>query len=152
MAVAKAQLPMEGLKTQAERDAEEAEAAARREGRNVLRVRLMSAIKNFCRGQVETVAGELDKDSETFAAGGKGVSASLLRACLTEAERNYFRLDWLFFLAEESKEVADVLAEIAGVGKPVQTQEQYIRDLEQGYFEELSSKRAEMAIRKARLK
>lgn len=152
MAAVKEQLGLAGLKTAAERDAEDAEKAARREARNILRHRLMAAIRTFAKGQTDAIAAELSDDVDVFGAdaGKNGVSGSLLRACMTGGERNYFRLDWIFYLLEESDDVAAVMLEACGHGKPQKTPEQYAKDLEDTLREELSQNRADRAIRKAR--
>lgn len=154
MAVAKEQLPLGGLQTQAEADAEAAEKAARREARSILRHRLMSAIRTFAKGQSEQLASELSEDLEVFGvdSGKNGVSGTLLRACMTGGERNYFRLDFIFLLLEESPEVADIMIEACGYGQPQKSHEQYSKDLEEQFSKELSPTRAKAAIRAARLK
>lgn len=75
------------------------------------------------------------------------MSASLLRAGLNDAERNYFRAEWLAFFKSKSEDVAKIMA--AGV-KPTKTPEELLRDLEAEMREELSHKRAEQVLRKAR--
>jgi hypothetical protein len=152
MAVAKDQMALVGLKTQAERDAEDADKAARREARALRRHRLMSAIRTFARGQTEQLAAELSEDLEAFGvdSGKQGISGTLLRACMTGGERNYFRLDFLFLLLEESPEVAEIMVEACGYIQPQKTPEQYAKDLEKQFFKKLSPAEAEKAIRAAK--
>lgn len=143
----KPQLSIVGLKTQAQAEAEAAEKAERREARGVLRHRLMAALRQHAREyQINAAASELDQDDATFG-GGKGVSASTLRSCLEGTERNYFRLDWLFWFAEESEEIADIVMEIAGRGKPVKKPEDELRDLKEALRQEFP-KQADKLIRK----
>lgn len=147
MLVAKPQLSIAGLKTQEEAEAEASEVAARRETRGILRARLMAAIRAFARErQIGSCAAELDQDDAVFG-GGKGVSASTLRSCLESTERNYFRLDWLLWFAEESEEIADLVMEVAGRGKPVKKPEDELRDLKEALRQEFP-KQADRLIRK----
>lgn len=148
MAVAKQQLAIVGLKTQEEADAEAALEAADRERRGIMRHRLMAAIRDFARLRQQNVcATELDKDDSVFG-GGKGVSASAFRACLEGTERNYFRLDWLFWFVDESDEVADLIVEIGKRGLSQKTPEEELQDLRDLVRQEMP-KQADKLIRKA---
>ena len=148
MAVAKQQLAIAGLKTQAEADAEAAEEAARRERRGVFRHRVMAAIRDYARlRQLNLCAIELDKDDAVFG-GGKGVSPAVLRSSLETAQGQYFRLDWFFWFLEECEEIRVLFKE--EVCPPQKTPEQYIEDLISEFREELSHKRVEAAVRRAR--
>lgn len=143
------QLSIVGLKTPEEIAAEETEMQMRRERRGVLRARLMAALREFARErQMNTCATELDKDDALFG-GGKGVAASTLRACLEGVERNYFRLDWILWFAEESEDVADLLCQIAGRGKAEKTPEEELEDLKAQLRAEFP-RQADKLIRKAR--
>jgi hypothetical protein len=149
MVVAKQQLAIVGLKTQAEADAEAADEAARREHRGILRHRLMAALRDYARlRQLNICATELDKDDAVYG-GGKGVSSSTLRSCLESTQGNYFRLDWLFWFAGECDEVADILMEIAG-HKSEKTPEQELEDLKNALRSEYP-KQAAALIRKGQL-
>lgn len=94
----------------------------------------------------DAVAKELDA---IWDPAGRGVSAGVLRATLApNSERNYFRFEWAIWFARQSDDVADLLAEIIGRGKPKKTPEQELADLKQAIRAELP-KRAEHLIRKA---
>jgi hypothetical protein len=122
------------------------EEAAEIEAESLWREELFHACRACVRdlGGYEQAAAALDRRW-----GGKGrpVSASLLRAALNDAERNYFRAEWLAFFKSKSGDVAKILA--AGV-KPVKTTEEMLRDLENELREELSHKSAERLLRRAR--
>lgn len=79
---------------------------------------------------------------------GSHVSATLLRNCLQGVERNYFRAEWTTWFAEQSTDVADVLAEMAGRGKPKKTAADELRDLKAAMRAELGAV-ANKLIRKA---
>jgi hypothetical protein len=152
MAVARAaaneQLAIVGLKTQAEAQAEEAAEAKRREQRGVLKQRLMAAIRDYARLRQQIIcANELDKEDSVYG-GGKGVSSAVLRSCLEATPGNYFRLDWIFWFAEECEEVADVLLEVAGRGKPQKSPEEELADLKEIVRAEYP-RQADKLIRKA---
>jgi len=116
------------------------------------REQLWSALRVFAANYVSTsglkgfdaVAAELDARWGTK---GRPVSASTLRSCLYDVERNNFRAEWLFWFAERDAEVAALLARQV---RPVKTAEERLADLEAELREELSHKRAEQVIRKAR--
>lgn len=92
----------------------------------------------------EVCAAALDRRWGTK---GRPVSASLLRAALNDTERNNFRLEWADWFARRSKDVADLLACRT---KPTKTPEEVLADLEAELREELSHKRADQLIRRAR--
>lgn len=155
MAVAKAQLPIDLPKTQAQAAAEAAEADERRDQRAVLRVKLMAALRACAAGQIAMCAREVTRDAEAFGTDrdedtGKGVSESLLAACLRGSNRNYFRLDWLLWFAEESEEVREVLLEIVGRGKGMKDPKDELRDLKEVLRNEYP-KQAERLIKKGQL-
>lgn len=146
MSAAKPQLAISGLKTQAEADAETEDRAARRDRRGVLRARAMAAIAKLARErQFAVCAEELDADDKSWG-GGKGVGASTLRSCVEGTERNYFRLDWLFWFLEESDELASVLME--AIGLPQKDPKEELQDLRDLVRAELP-KQADRIIRKA---
>lgn len=120
--------------------------AAEIEAENLWREELFSACRQCCRdlGGYEHAAAALDR---RWGPKGRPVSASLLRAALNDAERNYFRAEWLAFFKSKSADVAKIMA--AGV-KPTKTPEELLRDLEAELREELSHKRVEAIVRKAR--
>ena len=122
------------------------EEAAEIEAENLWREELFNACRQCVRdlGGYEPAAAALDR---RWGSRGRPVSASLLRAALNDAERNYFRGEWLAFFKSKSEDVAKIMA--AGV-KPTKTPEEYARDLEAEVREELSHKRAEQVMRKAR--
>lgn len=136
--VASAQTKLAGI------DADE--EAAEIEAENLWREELFNACRQCVRdlGGYEPCAAALDR---RWGPKGRPVSASLLRAGLNDAERNYFRGEWLAFFKGKSEDVAKILA--AGV-KPKKTPEELLRDLENELREELSHKSAERLLRKAR--
>lgn len=155
MAVAKSQLPIEGLKTQAEAAAEANAAETQRERRAELRLRLLNAIKRHARLIEYTRCAEaIDADAAVFrgdkeggdSTGNKGVSASLFRSCLESSERNYFRLDWLFWFIDESEDVRSVLIE--AIGLPEKDPKEELQDLRDLVRSEMP-KQADRIIRKA---
>src|SRR5690606_3886420 len=95
-------------------------------------------------GGYEHAAAALDR---RWGPKGRPVSASLLRAALNDSERNYFRAEWLAFFRRKSADVAKIMA--AGI-KPRKTPEELLSDLEAELREELSHKRVEQIIRRAR--
>lgn len=122
------------------------EEAAEIEAENLEREELFAACRQCCRdlGGYEVTAAALDR---RWGPKGRPVSASLLRAALNDAERNYFRGEWLVFFRRKSEDVARLMA--AGT-KPRKTAEELLSDLEAELREELSHKRVEQIIRKAR--
>jgi hypothetical protein len=122
------------------------EEAAEIEAENLWREELFAACRQCVRdlGGYEVAAAALDR---RWGPKGRPVSASLLRAALNDAERNYFRGEWLAFFRRRSEDVAKIMA--AGV-KVTKTPEELLRDLETELREELSHKRVEQLIRKAR--
>lgn len=138
MAVAAKQMGLVGI--------DEDEEAAEIEAENLWREELFAACRQCARdlGGYEVTAAALDR---RWGPKGRPVSASLLRAALNDAERNYFRGEWLAFFKSKSEDVAKILA--AGV-KPKKTPEELLSDLEAELREELSHKRVEQIIRKAR--
>jgi hypothetical protein len=122
------------------------EERAEIDAENLWREELFNACRQCVKelGGYEVAAAALDR---RWGPKGRPVSASLLRAALNDAERNYFRGEWLAFFKSKSADVAKVMA--AGV-KPTKTPEELLRDLEAELREELSHKRVEAIVRKAR--
>ena len=81
---------------------------------------------------------------------GRPVSASVLRAGLNPSNADYkhFRLEWVIWFSHHSEHVRELLAELAGRGKPKKTADEELRDLKALLKEELP-KRADAIIRKA---
>lgn len=77
---------------------------------------------------------------------GRPVSASQLRAALTDSERNNFRAEWLDWFAARDSDIANIIAHRV---KPVKTPEEYVRDLE-AEVHETYPKHAASVIRRAR--
>lgn len=97
-----------------------------------------AACRQVCRELgYERCANELDA---IWSKVGRGVSASTLKATLApNGERNYFRFEWAIWFAQQSEEVADLLLEIAGRGKPEKTPEEELRDLKELMRRELGA-------------
>lgn len=128
-----------------------AEEAAEIEAGYLWREAIYSAMRAFVASYrasaqtgYEAVAAALDR---RWGPRGRGVSASRLRAALSDSERNYFRAEWLDWFACRSSEVAELMARRV---KPVKTDAERIADLEAEIREELSHKRADQVIRRAR--
>lgn len=127
------------------RGLEDADESAEVEAGYIWREQLWSAMRAVTRELgYETCASALDR---RWGEKGRPVSASLLRAALNDAERNYFRLEWTDWFARQSKDVADLLASRV---KPKKTAEESLADLEAELRETLSHKAAEQVMRKAR--
>jgi hypothetical protein len=109
--------------------------------------RFFKACREVCREQTyERAANELD---DIWAPLGRGVSPSVLKATLSPGnERNYFRWEWAIWFATQSEDVADLLCEVAGRGKPKKSPEEELRDL-QNIVRSEYPKQAERLIRKA---
>jgi hypothetical protein len=117
----------------------------------VWREQLWSAMRAFVSGYIangqkgyDAAAAALDK---RWGSKGRPVSASVLRAVLHDVERNNFRAEWLDWFAARDRDIADLLARRV---KPVKTAEERLADLEAELREELSHKRAEAVLRRAR--
>jgi hypothetical protein len=129
-------------------DEEQAEIDAEVAWRTELFAACRQAVKDL--GGNEVVAAALDRRWGTQPCGkelGRPVSASLLRAALNDAERNYFRGEWLSFFKSKNEDVARIMA---GGIKPKKTAEDLLSDLEAELREELSHKRVEQIVRRAR--
>lgn len=156
MSATKPQLAIVGLKTQAEVDAERKEAETRRELRAELRLKLLNAIRRHAREVTNNIcADEVDEDAAVFrgdrerggdGTGNKGVSSALFRSCLESSERNYFRLDWLFWFIDESEDVRAALQE--AIGFPEKDPKDEVHDLRAAIRTEMP-RQAERIIRDA---
>lgn len=128
-----------------------ADEAAEIDAGHVWREELYSAIRGFVRGYID-VSGARGYDGcaaaldRRWGERGHPVSASLLRACLTDTERNYFRAEWLDWFACRSPDVADLLGRRV---KPTKTDRELYDDLCAEVREEMP-RRAEALIRRAR--
>jgi hypothetical protein len=120
--------------------------AAEIEAGYVWREQLYAACRACVRelGGYEPAANALDK---RWGPKGRAVSATLLRSALNDVERNNARMEWLDFFAARSRDVAELMGRRV---KPVKTAEERLADLEAELREELSHKRAEAVLRKAR--
>lgn len=143
-AVLPKQTEIGGLQTD---DEEQAEIEAGR----LWREQLWSALRSFAQSYManglkgyDACAAALDKRWGEL---GRPVSASTLRAALNDSERNYFRAEWLDWFAARSQDVAELMARRV---KPIKTPEERLADLEAELREELSHKRAEAVLRRAR--
>lgn len=123
-------------------DEEQAEIDAENLWREELFAACRQAVKML--GGYEVVAQALDR---RWGPKGRPVSASLLRAALNDAERNYFRGEWFAFFKAKDADVARLLA---SGSKPKKTAEELLSDLEAELREELSHKRVEQIVRRAR--
>ena len=128
-----------------------AEEQAEIEAGYVWREQLWSALRSFTASYMagglkgyDAVAAALDK---RWGPKGRPVSASVLRAALNDVERNNLRAEWLDWFAARDRDIADLLARRV---KPLKTAEERIADLEAELREELSHKRAEAVLRRAR--
>ncbi len=138
------QVELGGIQTESEELAE-IEAGYR------WRESLWSAMRQFVAGYLsgglkgyDAVAAELDR---RWGPKGRPVSSSVLNAALKDSERNNFRAEWLDWFAARDSDIADILARRT---KPAKTDAQYAADLESEIREELSHKRAETVIRRAK--
>lgn len=151
-----AQVAIDGLQTQAERDAEEREEELEIEAGVLWRTALWSAMRTFVAGYIgknkakgyDAVAAELDKRWGP-PPHGRPVSSSVLRACLHDSERNNFRAEWLDWFAARSPEVADLMAKRV---RPEKTDRQLLEDFIVELAEDLSHKRIQAALRRARVR
>ena len=129
-AASRPQLAMVGLD-------DPAEAARAGDEQALLYERLMVACRAVARELTfERCAAALDA---IWGDRGRPVSAAVLRAALSGTERNYFRVEWAIWFARHSEDVADVLLEIAGRGKPKKTPEEELRDLKEIVRRELGA-------------
>ena len=131
---------------------DEREVEAEIEAGYLWREQLWSAMRSFAANYVsasglkgyDAVAAEIDR---RWGPKGRPVSASVLRSCLHDVERNNFRAEWLDWFARRDPDVAALLAHQV---KPAKTDAERLADLEAELREELSHKRAEAVLRRAR--
>jgi hypothetical protein len=94
----------------------------------------------------EHVAAELEKEWGDL---GRHVSAGVLKNTIApDSKGNYFRWEWGMWFAEQNEEIADLLCEIAGRGKPKKDPKDELRDL-QNIMRTHYPKDADRHIRKA---
>ena len=144
MVAAPKQIAIGGLEDPAEEEAEI-------EAGYIWREELWSALRTFAAGYVahgqkgyDACAAALDR---RWGPKGRPVSASILRAALMDAERNNFRAEWLDWFAARDRDIADLMARRV---KPAKTDAERLADLEAELREELSHKRVEQVLRRAR--
>lgn len=146
------QIALPDLENDAEREREEAEERAEIHAGFMWRTELWEVMRTFVASYVgkkgsrgyDAAAAELDK---RWAPHGRPVAGSALRAALNDSERNNFRAEWLDWFAARSPEVARLMARRV---KPQKTDAELLADLEAEVREELSHRRAEAVLRKAR--
>jgi hypothetical protein len=132
---------------------DEREEQAEIEAGYLWREQLWSAMRQFVAGYIDARTGAKGYDGVAAALDrrwgpkGRPVSASALRSALHDVERNNFRAEWLDWFAARDADIADLLARRV---KPAKTAEERLADLEAELREELSHKRAEAVLRKAR--
>jgi hypothetical protein len=144
MVAASRQIALGGLNRD---DEEQAEVEAGYIWREQLWSTMRQFVSSYMSGGLkgyDACAAELDR---RWGAKGRPVSASALRSALHDVERNNFRAEWLDWFAARSQEVADLMARRV---KPAKTAEERLADLEAEMREELSHKRAEAVLRRAR--
>jgi hypothetical protein len=117
----------------------------------IWREQLWSAMRQFVSSYLaggqkgyDAVAAELDR---RWGPKGRPVSASALRSALNDVERNNFRAEWMDWFACRSEDVANLMARRV---KPEKTDREQLEDLIAELREELSHKRVEQIVRKAR--
>lgn len=144
MAAALKQVPMSGLEDPAE---ENAEIEAGYIWREQMWSRMRAFVSQYSAGQLrgyDAAAAELDR---RWGAKGRPVSASILRAALADAERNNFRLEWVDWFAARDQQIAELLGRRV---KPEKTDAEMLADVLAELREELTHKRIETVMRRAR--
>lgn len=117
------------------------------------RDQLWSSIRTFIIGFIDIRTGLKGYDgcsyhlNKRWEPKGRSVTAGALRSALHDSERNNFRAEWLDWFAAQDRDIADLLARRV---KPIKTDAERIADLEAELREELSHKRAEAVLRRAR--
>ncbi len=145
VAVAK-QVEIGGLDTDRDR-------AIEKETAYVWREQLWSAMRSFVECYIDADNGLKKHDgcayrlNEQWESKGRPVSPGALKNALEDQSRNNFRLEWAFWFGSQSAEVAALLARHV---RPAKTAEERLADLEAELREELSHKRAEAVMRRAR--
>ena len=107
--------------------------------------KLAAARKVVSERTVKACADELD---QIWGPLGHPVSASTLANALRDHERNYFRSEWDSWFADQSEEFREVIAEVAGRGKPKKTPAEELAVLKELLRSELGTAGAKL-IRKA---
>lgn len=126
---------------------EEAEIAAEK----VWRAELWGALKVFVAGYIDARTGLKGYEGCAFhlnkrwADEGRPVTAMGLRQALADAERNNFRLEWAYWFASQSAEVAELLARHV---KPKKTPAERLADTDDEIRATLSHKQAEAFFRR----
>lgn len=130
-------------------DAMRREQEREAEDQQELLARFFKACREVCREHTyERVAEELERIWGDL---GRHVSSGVLKQTLAPGnERNYFRFEWCIWFARQSDSCAEILKEIIGHGQPKKSPEEELRDLQTELRAELSHKRAEQLIRRAR--
>lgn len=146
--VGKPQLAIAGLEDQA---AVEAERQRDADEQRVWFVKLLAACKAVTRERtIERCANELE--AIWIEHDGRTVSPAVLGAALKTSEgagsRNYFRIEWAYYFARFSEEVADLLLEAAGRGLPQKAPAEELEDLKEIVRAEYP-KQADRLLRKA---
>lgn len=114
----------------------------------LLMERKIRAAKKLCAElSVKVVAAALD---EIWGPLGHTVSASTLSNALRDHERNYWRSEWDSWFADNSEEFREASADMCGRGKTKLTDKEVVENFERLVRDELSPKRAEALIRKAK--
>lgn len=146
MAVAKAKAPQPELelRTQDEIEQDDANAEALSDDLGEQLTKLINACKKVARELGITYC--VDSLERIWGRHGRHVTEPLLRACLGNVERNYFRVEWAQWFAQHSDEVAAILREWGGV--PTKSVEQELIDLKLTIAEEFP-RQAKGVIRKA---
>lgn len=117
----------------------------------IWRTELWSALKLFVLGYIDAETGLKGYDGCAYRLNlrwgeeGRHVTAGSLRAALETSERNNFRLEWSYWFAEQSNEIAVLLARQV---KPQKTADQKLADTDDEIRETLSHKQAEALFRR----
>lgn len=146
MVAAARQVEIGGLATPTEQS-NEVEAA--REWRGAL----WPAIRSFVEGYIDAENGLKKYDGCAYRLNaiwedfGRPVTSGALKQALLDAERNNFRLEWVFWFASQDADIAKILAQHV---KPEKTAEQLLSDLLIELLEDLSPKRIQAALKRAK--
>lgn len=119
----------------------------------VWRTELWAAIKLFVLGYIDAETGLKGYDGCAYRLNlrwgeeGRHVTAGSLRAALETSERNNFRLEWAYWFAEQSADIADLLGRHV---KPTKTAEEMNADIIAVMRELLGHKLVEQILRGAK--
>ena len=145
MSAAPKQLALD-VDAQAEKEAEAARIEALGDAHAVLLERVFAACRKVLRDrQADPVADELEA---MWANRGRPVTAQVLRSALADSRGNYFRVEWLFWFAEHSQELRELLLELA-IGQGPKDPADELADLHEIIREEFP-KQATKLIQKAK--